>query len=259
MKSGKNKNVGISEVLWHKRKYVVIVLATATLFISVLTGCGKENETVSNSSSAASQTGDPSSLSSQASSASSSQESNQTPANFKSLIENYTNDQGYSFSLTVKIWDPIQNAKVGQTTHPDSSASVLQSSSFNASTDLVVPAAFVIKDTTQGFSLPSSMYAYMEGRNSDNLTIEQFFVNGAQDTDISSYNRFGVQWGNLSYNQTVESNFFIIIHNYFTPNNPKGDTSLLDSIDLKPAGPINAAEYKTDWNACIFLSGRTAQ
>lgn len=266
MKSGKNKNVGIAGILWHKCKYVAIVLTTVALLIGALTGCGEENKTASTSSSVASQADVSSSLSSQASSDSSSQESSQAPLNVKSVVKNYTNDQGYSYSVTVKIWDPIQNAKVGKTTHPDYSANVLQSSSFNASTDLVVPAAFVIQNTTKQFSIPVSIAADMtEISASDervhtypDVTVEQFFSN-PEDTNIPSSPVFSVQWNNpLTPNQTAKQDFFVIIHNYYTPKTPQGDTTLLDRIGIHPViiSQINQGYKADDWRKGIFLSGK---
>jgi Alpha-tubulin suppressor and related RCC1 domain-containing proteins len=178
-----------------------------------------------------------------------------------SNVWHFANESGYKYTFTIKIWNPILEAKSDIPLHPANAEDTLGSASeFDPITDLAIPAQFVVDYTTANFNSdieagalfvndssstgPYSGSGVPPVRGDKRINVELFYPDGPKSIVYSSTNlwgygeadSFGAKWSSMANGQTGHLEFFIIIHNYFSPAIPEGDTALLDWITLRPMG-----------------------
>jgi len=146
----------------------------------------------------------------------------------------YADSNGYSYSLTFSVYNPILNAVAGETSHPYDSSNKLMSSFYDPKTDLVIPATVSIKNTTNNFDIYASFKGTITGSSSEDVIIDGCFSDGNEDTFLSE-EYYSVKWDTpFPYNTTGVNPFFIIIVDYYSPNFPNGNMALLDELAFTP-------------------------
>jgi hypothetical protein len=169
----------------------------------------------------------------------------------------FANKSGYTYTFTIKIWEPILDAESGVSVHPANTDSVLGGAcEFDPVTDLAIPGQYAVEYTTEKFS-SDNIEVYMlflndlstgpysgpgvpPAQGDNRLSVEQFYLDGPICENYSSTgwgpSNFGGKWADysFSYGQIGAAGFFIIVHDYFSPVTPNGDTALLDWIIIRP-------------------------
>lgn len=149
-----------------------------------------------------------------------------------------SNDEGYSASVTIGLDSPI----------PVSSASTselarsVRSCMTDAGTDAVIPIHLEEKNATTSFSsiLGFELDIGTIGDTSGNLTLagDVVFSAGPECIDpggTSGNKVYGVQWNDpIAAGSSASDDFYLVIHNYYSPNHPSGDASDLAQITLRP-------------------------
>ena len=197
----------------------------------------------------------------------------------KSLSWDYDlGSTGYEANLRVTIWDPIPTAALPTVSHPADSNFVLSSgSNYTPKTDCVVPVEMTITNKTADWDLQTPELGAIfptgpsDGPKSSNPvatvndfdwvlnystgpTTKQYVVSSVGGgpyyvrTDADTAWSW-VRWSTpLAPDHSDSQAAFVVIHGYFSPANPGGDTSLLDAIVLD----INGGGAKS---YAITLSG----
>jgi len=169
----------------------------------------------------------------------------------------YADSNGYSYSLTFSVYNPILNAVVGETSHPYDSDETLMSSFYDPKTDLVIPATVSIKNTTNNFDIYASFKGTITGSSSVDVIIDACFYDGFESYNVDiflSEEYYSAEWTDpLVSNQTGVSCFFIIIDDYYSPNYPNGNIALLDELAFYPT--TTNGEYVSDDNYGYSLTG----
>lgn len=147
---------------------------------------------------------------------------------------NFRNDNYYSYTVTINIWQPLANAVAKSTTHPANSQLVLGSGykainptyrQFNPATDIVIPGQMIVTNTTDGFSMNYDFQVKLDmlpmytkvnynfvypGTGSSpfsptdstgkRFTIEQRFSSGAESTRYEIGGVMDNNWGLIGIN-----------------------------------------------------------
>lgn len=171
----------------------------------------------------------------------------------------YKNEQGFSYTIQINIWEPLSGENAVGTAHPaDSSRKLGAAASFDPVTDIAVPVSAIVINTTEheqfetvlgvSFILNTAGREYTGSgiaptRDDGRITVELFYSDGPTVKQFSSTNLWGyaqtggwgVTWSDATKTGAVRrTNFFVIVHNYYSPATPEGDLALLDWITLRP-------------------------
>jgi hypothetical protein len=193
------------------------------------------------------------------------------------------NDQGYSWIVTLTEWTPIIGGNEDVIQHPyNSEFSVTTSDEdYDSAKDAIIPVMISLKNTTEGFDLENAasvLYFHVAQCNDSTVTndlntpktIDVFSYSPSRGTSVYKYylqsytdlgkntgvevsaslsddGSPGLWWNPISSGKTVNALFFVIIHNFITPANPKGNLNLLDYVAIFPS-PISTE--------AITLSGK---
>ena len=166
----------------------------------------------------------------------------------------FSNPAGFSYTTTLSVHVPVR--PTAEVAHPSDSAFIAgQSCSIDPESDLVVPVSLVATATTSEFDTPISVSFIVSGghasyggtgvepsQSDQRLEIEQQFSSGNTCTTVSSavgdylgIDKFGVEGAEpTAEGGRIGHDFFVIIHDYYLPVQPKGDTALLDFIAVIP-------------------------
>jgi len=170
------------------------------------------------------------------------------------VLVTYTNQSGYSYTSKMTIGAPQKY--VAGATHPGSSANLYGSGcSIDPQTDVVIPVTWTATATTAGYDTDIQMSALIYRSGVDytgagiapfdgdsRIGIEQYFSSGPKCTTESSTNIWGYGHSDgfgVSFNDpvptgsSVSHSLTIVIHNYYTPATPDGDTALLSWISIR--------------------------
>ncbi len=136
---------------------------------------------------------------------------------------------GYTFSGSVSLGSP---------THPTpglTEGTLVAGSAcdIDDQTDAVIPGVVNLTNTTSGFNTQATVT--MDWSSESIVGIEAGYSNGPTcDGDQGSgTDEFGLQSNDaLAPNSGIETDIFIVISDYYTPDHPHGDKSLLEQADL---------------------------
>jgi hypothetical protein len=159
---------------------------------------------------------------------------------FDGTVTGQTAD-GYSASADVVVYRPRHVDKLPAL--PLSGRSALASCAVDGTRDAAVPISVEVTNTTKGFATPIQF----------NMTADASAYSGASTVSIegdlqlsdgtycdgpqtrSDGDVYSVIWNDpVAQDGTVRGDFFLIIHDFYSPNDPGGDLSLLDSVELVP-------------------------
>lgn len=191
------------------------------------------------------------------------------------------NDQGYSWTVSLTEWNPVIGGNQEFINHPfDSRFSINTSDGdYNSAKDAIVPVMISLKNTTVGYDLEnssSSLWFHTVACNDSGVTdylntinnsIDVLSWGGNSGTDVNEYSLGlmystniikvtalntgvaspGLWWNPIPSGETYNALFFVIIHDFITPANPKGNMDLLDYVAIFP-DPIS--------KEAITLSGK---
>lgn len=172
----------------------------------------------------------------------------------------YKRSDGYSYSLTFTMWEPIPADASGPIGHPGDSGLTLDSVvDYDPSKDVAIPFQIQAKNTTSDFSLDELGYSveffavggsdptfridgnhpvFMDYVRSDGAMTEQWAVqtNGGSVlvTPYKEAEAAGHYWASVAPQATGSMNAFIILNDYFTPATPDGPKGLLDKLAVGP-------------------------
>ncbi|GAA3283615.1 hypothetical protein [Paenarthrobacter aurescens] len=172
----------------------------------------------------------------------------------------FANDSGYSYTMSIGLWDTVTVPASGPVAHPGKSSFVLGGTcTYDPQRDAVIPGALVAKVTTESFTTTVSMKAIISSfgldlekysgagvapaREDKRIQIAQSFKSGPSCQAFSSENSvgygeaggFGVKWADPQPpGTTMSHHFFIIVKNYRSPATPAGDQELLNAIGIRP-------------------------
>lgn len=185
-----------------------------------------------------------------------------------------TNGQGYSWIVTLTEWNPVIGGNQEIINHPfDSGFSVNTSDGdYDSAKDAIVPVMISLKNTTVGYDLEnsnSSLWFQVVACNDSGVTDYLNTINNSIDvlswcgnsgTDVNEYSLRlrsstsrsittniidvtplnsgvaspGFWWNPIPSGETANALFFVIIHDFITPANPKGNMDLLDYVAIFP-------------------------
>lgn len=216
-------------------KYLLTVVLVLTISILILSGCSNERHTYQSHQTLALRYTTATTTTATTTTVATPAETTVNNDIVGSCTWEYADSNGYSYSLTFSVFNPILNAVVGETSHPYDLSAKLMSSSYDPKTDLVIPATVAIKNTTSNFDIYASYNGKINGNSSVDIIIDSCYSDGNKDTFLSEEYLFGGQWTDpFSPNQTGFSRFFIIIDDYYSPNYPNGNIALLDELAFTP-------------------------
>ncbi|WP_311213786.1 MULTISPECIES: hypothetical protein [unclassified Arthrobacter] len=172
----------------------------------------------------------------------------------------FANDSGYSYTMSIGLWDTVTVPADGTVVHPGKSSFLLGGTcSYDPQRDAVIPGALGAKVTTESFTTAVSMKAIISSsgldlekyagagvapaREDKRIQVAQSFESGPSCKAFSSENSvgygeaggFGVKWTDPQQpGATLSHHFFIIVKNYRSPATPSGDQDLLNAIGIRP-------------------------
>ena len=182
---------------------------------------------------------------------------------------------GYSYSETFTVWEPITDSGTDSVQHPLDSS--FTPDNYNQKKDLAIPMQVHILNKTANFDLENILtwvFLSMNGDASDEVSayvepskLIDIIANYSDGTSISNYLLFvnngfvsmskgndihiNVQWSAIPPNQISYLNCFIVIKDYYTPAYPEGNAKLLDLLAIGTT--MSPLDGRTD--PFITLSG----
>jgi len=172
-----------------------------------------------------------------------------------SAVMDYGN--GYSGLYTLTIWDPLSIDNRETIYHPYSNEFSISTNDYDPVKDAVIPVMLSIKNTTEGFDLENAdtQLSFFSTSCSDSGLIDQILCK-ANYLDVITYtsegnssvdyiflvsndymfsigkneslqNTNGNSWKPIPSGEERTSLFFVIIHDYYTPERPNGLNSIL--------------------------------
>lgn len=171
---------------------------------------------------------------------------------------NYENPQSYTFTMEVRFGAPLSGETAGGAVHPLDSALVVDDvCDFDPQTDAVVFGQLVVTATTEGFDTDIGT-AFTVNPLGDDVTtgshddgrvgIAQSFADGPECEYLSSEN-YGVEDARVHWSEPVPSGetrtheFYAVLHAYYSPSAPEGDTEWLSTHGFTPNfGGSNTSE-----------------
>lgn len=151
-------------------------------------------------------------------------------------------DGGYRYSTTLRVGTISRLSQIKTLLPGFDRARFATPCEFNSRTDALMPASLTMTNLTRGFSttlettsLAGSTLGYLV---QDRLWLAASYSSGVQ-CDVMAASTFdgakwGVKWPNpVRPGQTVGPAYaYFIIHNYYSPNHPKGDLQRLRNAGL---------------------------
>jgi hypothetical protein len=170
----------------------------------------------------------------------------------------FKNAAGFSYDLMIGISDPMDKG-AAQRRHPTDSTAVIGSAcDIDNATDAVIPGYLEATATTQGFDTeisasftfnhsteqsPYDGHGVAPSNDDSRIEVEQYLSTGAECVDLSSTNSWGygapepvtVHWSvPQADGASVTSAFTVIIHDFYSPATPSGDSDLLRWLTIRP-------------------------
>ncbi len=183
----------------------------------------------------------------------------------------YTYDSGYVVSVTVTVWDPVASGSDSPVAHPAGSGWSLQPGvDFDPQTDCVVPGKVTMTNATPGWAIESPnlrvrlfqtgesysqsgqvayptdlILNFSNGPETSSYTAYRPLGGSAdaiqisyQDGDGSTYGPY-ITWDSpMSFDQSVSTDCFVIVRDYYSPARADGATGLLSCIELGAQAPF---------------------
>jgi hypothetical protein len=193
----------------------------------------------------------------------------------------YANPQKYTFTMKVSLGGLIRGSEASGVRHPLSTSGFTAGAncSIDPSTDAVIPGSLLVTATTQGFDTPiSTRFTFNPvnrnpagrpiSREDGRISVDMSYgkCEGLSTINIGVAGA-GVKWPTpMKTGQRGRADFFLVLHDYYSPTAPQGDTAWLDNVALQPMwGGSNVTEadrlkiYQPDISATkgLTLSGRT--
>ncbi|MFT4287302.1 DUF2510 domain-containing protein [Nocardioides sp.] len=172
-----------------------------------------------------------------------------SPGPAHSASWDYANEAGYSYRLTISLYDPVDGGLSG-------GHQIGEACDFDPAADIAIPGVMEAVATTAGFAtdLRASFIiehiagdytgaGVMPSKDDDRVRVEQYFSDGSECREYSSTNIWGygapsaasVHWENpVEEGGRVSHRFTVIVKDYLTPRTPEGDAALLDWITIRP-------------------------
>lgn len=142
---------------------------------------------------------------------------------------------GYTFSGTLML-GKLEHFGAGIRQGPLEAGSAC---TINATTDAIVPGTLSMTNTTSGFPAPASLgvgwKTPMDPLVDPISGIEAWFSGGPQ-CENGSDGLTVESTGDLAPGASVATEFFVVLSNFFSPNEPSGDPSLLAQAKLTVQG-----------------------
>jgi hypothetical protein len=162
-----------------------------------------------------------------------------------------TTQDEYSASIAILVYKLARAGSLPSL--PSTSRRVLAACTANAETDAVIPISFSIRNTTADFSSALGV-RFTEAANGSGRVLEgdMQYSDGARCLGSNSatpeLGLIDIVWKTpIRAGFSADSDAYLVVHNYFAPSHPDGDSRLLSSIELQPVlqlGP-DASEFVT--------------
>lgn len=139
----------------------------------------------------------------------------------------YTQTGGYSESVDFTVGDPVALSAAPYMTYSGGETmSAGEACTVNTARDAAIPFRMTTTNTTQGFEVTTSEAA------SANTSVEVYY-NNTGATCKSSGSDFGGRSTNPNAtNESASTRGFIILSDYYSPNFPAGDPSVLNAVKI---------------------------
>ena len=158
-----------------------------------------------------------------------------------------TTSDGYSVQAEVDVYRPAHADNPPML--PYTSRQGVQSCTFNATTDAVIPVSFTPTNTTSNFPatlglvLNADASASSGGLDTNALQADTVFSSGPSCSSLndgSSTSLYNVHWDTATSPGGVEYDaIYLVVPNYYTPAHPDGNTALLRGVVLDIGPTIN--------------------
>lgn len=187
-----------------------------------------------------------------------------------SVTHDYTNASGFSSSVKVTVWKPEPKGATSPVAHPlDSTVTLDPSSDYDPTTDLVIPVAVTLTNTTKGFDIKQPRIVWwVQGLNCGSksttevrtLDFRGWYSDGWETTtwDVGTQGVDGTLWQSAAEYQVQATSEdvgnpaiitwsdplppgesdtqvgFFIYHDHATPKDPNGTAWVLNYLLLGP-------------------------
>jgi hypothetical protein len=180
------------------------------------------------------------------------------PASSHSATWSFSNSQNYTYDMTLSLGELIKGSAAAGVAHPDEPKFVVGANCpIDAVTDAVIPGSMTVTATTVGFATPisarfrltdggSDLNSRFDGKISVDVDYGQCFALNSENYSLTG--GVGVTWQTpFTKGESGRMNFFIIIHDYYSPANPNGDTGYLSGEEVVPdLGGTNTSQAEID-------------
>lgn len=230
-----------------ERRRVLAVLAILLALTVVLAGCGSVNTPTEPTTS-------PSSSVQPSASTSPPPARSSAPRSFtatKTWTWESKNPTGYTAHYAFSVGSPVKlhSAPImpGFTQQSDISGAC---SDFSPQTDAVLPARLTLTNTTSGFSQDVSTFFELQESFASNalsdLEVVSGYTAGPQCEDIGGTDGSGSDWTvdcQLQAQASCSNYSYLLLKNYYSPNNPAGDTKALAAVLLSVEDTTTTSGY----------------
>lgn len=225
---------------------VIFRILFASAFALLLTGCGSSSHvkaqqttslppTTTNATTIATPTATP------------------VPVKTHFVTHEYVLKSGYTYEETYTIWETAPNHDTTIVSHPLDDT--FTPSNFDPEKDLAIPMQIQIQNTTESFNLDDAtttaglfrstkeidenMLNYLDkfktieilvNYSNGTTTYEWELSSATNNLTLFSTDYWSISWPSLSPNHYGQVLFFIIVHDYYTPAFPDGNSKLLDLL-----------------------------
>lgn len=139
----------------------------------------------------------------------------------------YTQTGGYSESVDFTVGDPIAVSSAPYLTYSSGATmSAGEECAVNTARDAVVPFRLTTTNKTQGFEVTTSSAA------SANTSVETYYNNSGATCKSSGSDFGGHSTSPAATNESSSTRGFIILSDYYSPNLPNGDPSVLNAVKI---------------------------
>lgn len=157
----------------------------------------------------------------------------------------FASTSGYTFTQTITFGKPVRFSESNPPENEFAAGEVAgKACQINASTDLVVPMKWEADATTKGFDTGIALNASLMATGSGvpyTLRVEQFFSGSTQCQSGTGLARLGLDFTKpMKPGTGTYQVLFVIVGNYFTPADPNGNVTALDSIVARPLTSMSA-------------------
>lgn len=170
----------------------------------------------------------------------------------------FTNSQHYTYDMTLSLGELIKGSAAAGVAHPNGPKFVVGANCpVDSATSAVIPGSMTVTATTVEFATPISAGFLLtkegpgdiklhDGKISIDVDYGQCF---AQNSDnFALIGGVGVTWQTpFTKGQSGRMDFFIVIHNYYSPATPNGDTAYLgEEVVVPDLAGSNTSQAESD-------------